>query len=90
MKKTLCIGLTGLWIVVATVLLAHWWLTSPTALSLPRLPESFLLPLMRWVGAQSAEDAMDVVELVTFTLSPIVVSLLTLLGWFLWCRIKSC
>lgn len=66
--------------------LAHWWLTSPIALSLPRLPESFLLPLMRSVGVQSAEDAMDVVELVTLGLSLMIVSALTWLGWFLWRR----
>lgn len=89
MKKILRISLTGLWIVVATVMLAHWWLTSSTALSLPRLPEAFLLPLMKWVGVQSAEDAMDVVELVTLTLSLIIVSSLTLVGLFLWRRAKK-
>ncbi len=88
MKKALRISLTGLGIVAATVTLAHWWLTSPTALSLPRLPEAFLLPLMKWVGVQNAEEAMDVVELITLTLSLIVVSTLTLVGWFLWRRVK--
>ena len=85
-KKILRISFTGLWIVVASVLLTRWWLTSPSSAFIPNFPEAFWLWLSKLGGVEGAEGMADLTILVGFILSLIIVSLLTLLGLFLWRR----
>ena len=84
MNKALRISLIGLWVIFAAGFLTRWWLTSPYAEALPNFPESFWVWLIVSSGAQKG----DVAILVGLGVSLIIVSLLTLLGWFLWRSIK--
>jgi len=86
-KKTLRVILIGLWILFATAFLTRWWLTSPSAEVFPKLPESFWVWLILDVFGDANRKG-DAAILVGFTLSLIIVTLLTLLGWFLWRRIQ--
>jgi len=86
-KKTLRITLIGLWVLFATGFLTRWWLNSSSAEVLPKLPESFWV----WLALDVLGDANrkgDAAILVGLTLSLIIVTLLTLFGWFLWRRIQ--
>ena len=85
MKNIFRISLIGLWILLAAGFLTRWWLTSPAAQALPNFPESFWVRLIVSSGAQKG----DVAILVGFFMSLIIVSLLTLLGLFLWRRIQN-
>lgn len=85
MNKALRISLIGLWVIFAASFLTRWWLTSPSAEVLPNFPESFWVWLIVSSGAQKG----DVAILVGLGVSLIIVSLLTLLGWFLWRCIKA-
>jgi len=89
MKKALRIVLIGSWILLASGLLTRWWLTSDTARSLPRLPESFWLTLHGIFDVHTADDAMAVVTDVTLGLSLVIVSTLTWLALRLWRRISN-
>lgn len=88
MKKALRGILFGLWLIVTSVLLTRWWLTSPGSEFIPDFPDAFWLWLSKLFGVEGAESMADLTILVGFILSLIVVSALTWVGWFLWSRIK--
>ena len=85
MKKIFRISLIGLWVLFAAGFLTRWWLTSPAAQALPNFPESFWVWLIVSSGAQKG----DVAILVGLGMSLVIVSVLTLAGWFLWRRIQN-
>lgn len=86
MKKTIRFSLVGLWILFATSLLTRWILTH---LKMPaNLPESFWLRLGDAFGVQDVEGQIALEVWVGLGSSFIVVSLLTLVGRFLWHRKK--
>ena len=89
MKKILRVALTGLWLIVASVLLTRWWRTSPSAAFIPDFPDAFWIWLSELSGVEGAESLADLGTLIVLTLSFIVVSTLTLVVWFLWRRIQN-
>lgn len=87
MNKALRFSLIALWILSATGFLARWLLTQ---LRMPaNLPESFWLWLGDVFGVQDAEGQVALEVWAGLGFSFIVVSLLTLVGWLLWHRIKT-
>ena len=86
MKKTMRVSLIGLWVLFATWLLTRWWLTHPD--EFPHIPESWALWLVNLLY-DTQNEIVDVELLVSFVLSFVIVSLLTLVGWFLWRRVKK-
>jgi hypothetical protein len=87
MKEAIRVGLVGLWVLLASGFLTRWWITSPNSAVIPDFPPSF----WRWlIDLFDAHDQKSIVVIfVGLCLSLIVVSLLTLLGWFLWRCIKA-
>lgn len=83
MNRPLRIVLVGLWVVLATGFLTRWWLTSPHAEVLPQLPESFWTWLILDVFGDANRKG-DAALLVGLCLSFASVSILTVLGLFLW------
>ncbi|WP_211461100.1 hypothetical protein [Collimonas silvisoli] len=80
--------LVGLWVLVATWSLSHWWQTHPdTSLNLPP-------PIWDWLasvyGAKNAEQAADLVSLVALVGSLILVSAMTWLILFICRRFNIC
>jgi len=87
MKKATRVCLIGLWVLIATGLLARWWIISPSSAVIPDFPPSF----WRWlIDLLNAHDQKSVVVIwVGLCLSFIIVSISTLLGWVAWHRIKK-
>lgn len=88
MNKALRFSLLGLWVVLATGFLTRWWLTSPSAEALPRLPESFWSWLILDVFGDANRKG-DAAILVGLCLSFVVVSISTIFVWFLWRYVKG-
>ena len=86
MKKTVRASIIGLWILFATWFLTRWWLTHSD--EFPHIPESWALSLVNLLY-DTRNDVVDVALLVSFILSFIIVSLLTLVAWFLWRCVKK-
>jgi len=86
MKKAYRNTLIGLWLIIATISLARWWLLNPE--SFPTLPE----PLWEWLskvyGATCCEDQADLEIFVSLGLSFIVISLFTIFVVLLWRYLK--
>ena len=87
MKKTFRYGLVSLWILFTTGYLTRWWLTNPDVT--PRFSESFWIWLSNLYGAQNAEEMADLELFVGLVMFFIIVTLLTLFIWFIWCLIKK-
>ena len=87
MKKTTRVSLIGLWMLLASGFLTRWWLTSPNAEWMPNLPQ----PAWEWLIDQfdSGNQKFNIEFWVIFGFSFLIVSLLTLAGWFLWRHIKA-
>ena len=85
MSKAIQISLAGLWILVSSALLTRLWLTHPG------LFPTFSTPLAEYLvnlyGAQNAEEVADLEILVGLFISLLIVSMLSLFGWFIWHRI---
>ena len=86
MKKGFRLGLTCLWIVSATLIITHLWLTHPD--SVPRFPESFWIWLIEIYGSQNGEELANLELLVTFSISLVLVSVLTFAAWVFWHRYR--
>ena len=89
MKNKLRALLAGLWVVIASVFVTRWWLLSPSSTIIPDFPDVFWLWLATIFGVEGAEGMADLTIFVGFIISLIIVSSLTLVGWFLWRRIQS-
>ena len=87
MRKTTRLGLTGLWIILATAFLTRLWLTNPGAF--PQVPKPLALWLVEWYGSRDGEELADLELLFGLTLSFIAVMLATLLGWLMWRGIRG-
>ena len=88
MKKAFRVSLIGLGVLLATGFLTRWLLTDLRMQA--DLPESFWLWLGDVFGVQNTDYEQQALEVwVGLSFSFIVVSLLTLVGWFLWRRIKT-
>lgn len=87
MKKAFRYSLVGLWILFSTGYLTRWWLTHPDVM--PRLPESFWVSLIQLYGSQNCEELADLELLVGLVMFFIIVTLLTLFIWFIWCLVKK-
>lgn len=87
MKKAIRVGLIGLWVLLASGFLTRWWMTSPSSAVIPDFPTSF----WRWlIDLFDAHDQKSVMVIwVGLCMSLIIVSLLTILGLFLWHRIQN-
>jgi len=83
MKKAIRVGLIGLLILLVSGFLTHLWLTKPELF--PRFPE----PLAIWLLERTDLPKGDVAILVGFAVSITIVSVLTLLGLFLWRRTQK-
>ena len=83
MRRSIRVSLIGLWILFGSGFLTRLWLTKSELF--PRFPE----PLAMWLLDRTDLPKGDVAILVGFTLSIIIVSVLTLLGFFLWHHIKK-
>jgi len=83
MRKSIRVSLIGLWILFASGFLTRMWLTKSELF--PRFPE----PLAIWILERTDLPKGDVAILVGLTLSLIIVSALTLLGFFLWRRVQN-
>jgi hypothetical protein len=86
MKKLIGLGLIGLWILFASLCLAYW-LIHHSAGVIPNPPEAFWLWLIDAMDAHNRKT--DVVILVGLLVSIPIVSAVTLLGRFLWCRLQG-
>jgi hypothetical protein len=87
MKKGFRLGLTCLWIVSATLIITHLWLTHPD--SVPRFPESFWIWLIEIYGSQNGEELANLELLVTFSISLVLVSVLSFAAWVFWHRFNA-
>ncbi len=87
MKKVVRFSLSSLSVLLATGLLARWWLTNPDAI--PRFPASFWVWLGNIYGVQNGEEFADLETFVALGLSFVVVLLVTSLGGLLWCRMTK-
>lgn len=74
----------GLWVFVASVLLSNWWQMNPDAP--PNLPQYIWDWLVKIYDAKNADQGSDLVAIVGFLGSLVVVSLLTWLALFLCSR----
>ena len=88
MKKAIRVSLIGLWILSASFFLTRWWMSPSSVGIIPKFPESFWAWLILGVF-DYPEGEHDAVIVVGLSLSLIIVSLLTLVGWSLWHRIKA-
>jgi hypothetical protein len=86
MKKIYENILIALWTIIATFVLARWWLINPDLF--PTLPETLWERLSDAYGATCCEEQADLELLVSLSLSFVVVLSFTLLVLFLWRRIK--
>jgi len=75
MKKKTMQGLIVIWVLVATVLLARFWLNYHYFF--PRIPEPFWIWITDLYGATDAEQVADVEILVALALALLIVILLT-------------
>ena len=83
MKKAFRVGLIGLLILLVSGFLTRLWLTKPELF--PRFPE----PLAIWLLERTDLQKGDVAFFVGLAVSMTIVSVLTLLGLFLWRRIQK-
>jgi hypothetical protein len=67
------------WLVVGTLVFAHFWLVYPDVF--PRFPPKFSLWLINLYGAKDGEDLGNLEELAVLILSFVLVSMLTWLSW---------
>jgi ethanolamine ammonia-lyase small subunit len=81
MTKLIRRGLVIVFVLLATLLIAHLWLTRPDMF--PRLPERLWLSLDRLYGVQDGEDAADLEIVVALGLSFIAVLSLTGIAYWI-------
>ncbi|NML13430.1 hypothetical protein [Azohydromonas caseinilytica] len=86
MKKGLRLGLAILWVLSATILLTRLWLANPGAF--PQVPQPFALWLVELYGSQNGEELADLEMWFSLAVSFSIVTLATLLGGFIWHRIR--
>ncbi len=87
MKRAYRFGLVGVWVVLATVFLARWWLINPDMF--PTLPESLWKWLSQLYGANCCEEQADLELFVSLGVSFFLISLLTFIALVLWRRIQK-
>ncbi len=86
MSKAIQISLAGLWILVSSALLTRLWLAHSEIF--PTFPKPLAEYLVNLYGTQNAEGVADLEIFVGLCISLLIVSVLTLFGWFLWRRIS--
>ena len=76
----------GLWIVLASLMLTHWWLTRPDFF--PPFPKPAAEFLVKLSGAENAEEVANLELLLGLAMSVPLVSALTFGAWLVWRRLK--
>lgn len=87
MKRFVRFGVAGVSILLASGLLARWWLSHPDAI--PRFPESFWVWLGNIYGVENGEDFSDLETIAASGVSLLIVLSIFALGRLLWSRIGS-
>lgn len=82
MKKALSRSLMTVWVLVATIMLARFWLTYHYLF--PQVPIPFFIWISEQYGAANGEEMADVELLVGLAGAFIVVLVVTLVGLRIW------
>lgn len=86
MNKTITRIVLVIWVLVATVVLAHLVLVHPDFF--PKVPESFAIWAIAIYGSTNGEELADLESLLALGAAFIVVLLITLSGHLIWRRIR--
>lgn len=76
-----------IWVLVATVMLARFWLTY--FYLFPQMPESFAIWLVDLYGATNAEEVADVETLLALSVALVIVLAVTVLGRWGWLKFRQ-